>query len=468
MTSNAITLGAVGELTEIIGKEKGKNIVYYRRAPKIIESREVTIPQDRSQRYWLTLRTSPETIPGDYHGIISVKPEFGHSTEVPLLVRVLPLSLTDTDIQYGMMMTYGFYELDNEGWTEPQKNAIKRIGMMIYRDLREHGLTMVYPHSHFYFKTDAAGEPVLDSLKASLEAYKAMNFPGPFCWYLGHLLQTAKPFHPGSIINYDSQVAKKRLRYLLNAYENIAAEFGVSRTKLMVQLVDEPDQKDRITAGKELNRIARQMGFKTLVTRPWSGVDVVCTGIRTDEKTAIKLRQMAEHWWIYPNSALRTKNRAFTRYVFGFGAWCWGVDGVVPWTYQMSQGCNGNPFTVLDGPERMLAYPGVNGPITTPTWETVRDGINDYKYIYQLRKLISAEKQKGNPRASVIERQLQGLKQNLENEPTRNESEFGGWPPESFEKRRKLIVNWALELSSQKSEIDSSGDQETTARSSAL
>jgi len=468
LASNAVSLGVVNQLTEIVENESKKNFIYYRWAPKIIEPAEAIITEGSSQRYWLTLRAGPEAIPGDYHGVITVKPEFGHPTEVPFHVRVLPFRLTDTDMQYGMMMTYGFYELDNDGWTEPQKNSIKRIGMEIYRDFREHGLTMVYPHSHFYFKTNAVGEPPLESLKASLEAYKAENFPGPFCWYLGHLLQTAKPFHPGSIINYDSQVAKKRLRYLLNAYERIATEFNVPKSSLIVQLVDEPDQQDRIAAGKELNRIARQMGFKTLVTRPWPGVDVVCTGIRTNEETTIKLRQMAEQWWIYPNSALRTKNRAFTRYVFGFGAWHWGVDGVVPWTYQMSQGCNGNPFTVLDGPERMLAYPGVDGPITTPTWEAIRDGINDYKYIYRLRKLISAEKEKGNPRASVIERQLRELKQNLENESAQNESEFGDWTPESFEKNRKLIVNWALELSSQGSGIGSTGDQEAAARSPAL
>jgi hypothetical protein len=226
----------------------------------------------------------------------------------------------------------------------------------------------------------------------------------------------------------------------------MAKELGIPKEKLVVQLVDESDDRDRVAAGKELNSIAHQMGFKTLVTRKWPEVDIICTGPPDDEREAAKLRQTGKQWWIYPNDALTTKNRTYTRYVFGFGAWKWGVNGVVPWTFQMSQGCNGNPFTVLDGPEVMVAYPGVNGPIPTPTWESIRDGINDYKYIYLLKRLISDAKGRGNPKANLIESQLQQFKQNLGQAPGEEEDQFGDWSPESFAKRRKQIVEWALEL----------------------
>jgi hypothetical protein len=444
--ADSIRIGAVGQLTEIIGPESNTDTVYYRWAPKIIEAKEVTIPQGCTQRYWLTLRTGPDVIPGDYHGSLTIKPQLGHLTKIPIHVRVLPLQLADTDIQYGMMMTYAFYELDNNIWAEQEKALIRQRGFEIYKDFREHGMTMIYPHSYFYLKFDTNGQPVLQSLKASLEAYKRLEFPGPFCWYMGHLLQTAKPFHPGSIDNYDDGVAKTRLRKLLNLFEAMAKELGIPKEKLLLQLVDEPDDQDRISAGKELNSIARQMGFKTLITRKWPEVDVICTGIPRDEREAAKLKQIGKQWWIYSNSALISKNLGYTRYVFGFGAWRLGVDGVVPWTFQMSQGCNGNPFTVLDGPEVMVAYPGVKGPIPTPTWEAIREGINDYKYIYLLKRLISVAKGGGNAKANLIEQKLQQFKQDLGQAPGEEECEFGDWPPESFSKRRKQIVEWALEL----------------------
>lgn len=443
---DSISMGAVGQLTETTETKKDRNPVYYRWAPKIIETKDATIPQAHTQRYWLTVKAGPAAVPGYYHGTITIKPQFGRKTEIPIRVRVLPLRLTDTDIQYGMMMTYAFYELDNNVWNEQERSLIKQRGLEIYKDLREHGMTLIYPHSYFFLKFDNYGQPIIHSLKASLEAYKKLAFPGPFCWYLGHLLQTAKPFHPGSIINYDAQVSKKRLYELLSRFEMMAKELGIPKEKLIVQLVDEADDRDRVAAGKELNEMAHQMGFKTLVTRIWPEVDVICTGIPSDDKEANQIRQIGKQWWIYPNIALSSRNMTYVRYVFGFGAWKWGVDGVVPWTYQMSQGCNGNPFTVLDGPEVMVAYPGINGPIPTTTWEAIREGINDYKYIYLLKKWIASEKAKSNPKANLIESQLQQFKQNLSRAPGEEEHQFGDWLPESFSKSRKQVIEWALEL----------------------
>lgn len=453
-----VQVGAVNQLTEVIREGYKKNIVYYRYAPKIIEDKEVIVPQHRTQTYWLTLKTNSETKPGDYYGSISLKPQSGKQTEIPFHVTVLPLELSDTDKQYGMMMDYAFYEMDNEIWTEKEKNIIQKRGIEIYRDLRDHGMTIVYPHPHFYYKADKHGEPILNSLRASLESYKNLQFPGPFVWYLGHLLQTAKTKHPGSILNYDSEVAKRRLRTLLERFEIIAKELGIPKDKLIVQLVDEPDpdQKERTKAGKELHKVAMELYFKTLITRPWTDVDVICTGIPDNQKQAEQLRNMAKEWWIYPNNTLNSKNLAYTRYVFGFGAWRWGVDGVVPWTFQMSQGSNGNPFTVLDGSEIMVAYPGAYGPNPTPIWEAIRDGINDYKYIHLLEKLIIGEKAKGNPAAPRIEWQLLQLKQNLGKSPGRQEKNFGDWSPDLFDKRRKQIVEWAMELQKKQMEVGGS------------
>jgi hypothetical protein len=444
--TDPISIGTISQLTEIVETEKGGDITYYRWAPKIIESKEVTIPQGSTQGYWITLKAGADTTPGDYRGVITIRPQFGRQTQVPIHVKVLPLRLTDTDIQYGMMMTYAFYELDNDRWTQTEKALIKQQGIQIYRDLREHGMTVIYPHSHFFLKFDGNGQPILHSLKASLEYYKKLKFPGPFCWYLGHLLQTAKPSHPGSIDNYDAEVVERRLRQLLNLFEAMAKELGIPKEKLIVQLVDEPDDRERISAGKELNRIAREMGVKTLVTRDWPELDAICTGIPGNNKEAQRLKKTGKQWWIYPNDALDTKNMSYTRYVFGFGAWRWGVDGVVPWTFQMSQGCNGNPFTILDGPEVMVAYPGVKGPIPTPTWEAIRDGINDYKYIYLLKRLISDTKGRDDTKANLIEQKLQQFKQDLGRGPGEGENQFGDWPPDSFSKRRKQIIEWALEL----------------------
>ena len=86
----SMNIGAVGQLTEVTGNDDDRNIVYYQYAPKIIEYKEVTIPQYYTQTYWLTLKAESEAIPGDYRGSIKIMPQSGKHTDIPIHVKVLP------------------------------------------------------------------------------------------------------------------------------------------------------------------------------------------------------------------------------------------------------------------------------------------------------------------------------------------------------------------------------------------
>ncbi len=444
----ALVWGAVRDLTEVVREDTKNNTLEVRRAPRLIEPGSVTVGRDETRSFWLSLAIPVAASSGTYRGSITVRLRSGVPIDLPVRVEVLPFTLPEPDIRYGMMMDYAFYELDNGDWSAEEKRALRRRGEGVYRDFRDHGMTVAYPHSHFYYRTDDQGRPVLEGLKAALEAYRNQGFPGPFVWYVGHLLHTAKPKHPASILLYDEAVAVRRLKLLLADFEQLARRSGVPKERLLVQVVDEPDRQDvlRTKVGKKLNAIVRDMGFRTLITRPWPEVDVICTGDPDDAREAARLSKTDGEWWVYPNGALTGQNLSYTRYVFGFGAWRWGVKGVVPWTYQMSQGSNGNPFTVMDGPEIMVTYPGADGPISTPVWETIRDGINDYRYIHTLRNLISRAKSRGDKRGISIERQLEQLRISLGIGPIAGEGSYGDWPPERFDSVRGSIISLIGEL----------------------
>ncbi len=444
----SVKVSSAGLLTRVDEGGKPEGPIPYRLSPRILEPDPPLLKGGGTVSFWLTLRSTADTLPGEYTAALTVTPERGRRTEIPLRVTVLPLTLTDTDIQYGMMMDYAFYELDSGGWADRERKILARWGAGIYRDMREHGMTMVYPHSRFVYAPAEDGTPPLESLGEALVNYRKMGFPGPFCWYMGHLLHTAKTLHPGSILLYDEAVAERRLRSLLRRFQYMARESGVPRERLLVQLVDEPDGEDRarVAAAKRLHAVAREMGFRTLITRPWPEAAVMCTFPPESDAEASRLRSMGNEWWIYPNEALEGRNLCRTRYVFGFGAWRWGVKGVAPWTYQMSQGSNGNPFTVLDGPEIMVTYPGREGVLSTPVWEAVREGINDYRYIYRLERLIASARKRKGSRAGAIERRLLELKRAYPRAPGAEGFVYGDWPPDSFEKRRRDIIDWACKL----------------------
>jgi hypothetical protein len=61
-----------------------------------------------------------------------------------------------------------------------------------------------------------------------------------------------------------------------------------------------------------------------------------------DEDEAKRLKSLKKEWWIYPNNALNSKNLAYTRYVFGFGAWSPELfekkrKQIVEWAMQLQQ-----------------------------------------------------------------------------------------------------------------------------------
>lgn len=443
-----MTWGAVRDLTEVVGEEAKRAVLYVRRAPRLIEPGTATVGKGETRGFWLTLAIPADAVPGSYWGSIGVWSRSGELLALPVTVEVLPFTLPEPDIRYGMMMDYAFHELDNPRWGEEEKRALLKAGEEIYRDFRAHGMTVAYPHSYFIYRTDEGGRPMLGGLKAALDSYGTQGFSGPFVWYLGHLLNTAKQQHPGSILLYDEPVATRRLRTLLGEMDRLCRERGIAREKVLIQVVDEPDHRDQVRTGvgRTLHKIVREMGFRTLVTRPWPGMDVICTLEPDDDAEAERLRKAAGEWWIYPNGALTGRNLSYTRYVFGFGAWRWGVRGVVPWTYQMSQGSNGNPFTALDGPEIMVAYPGAAGPLPTPVWETIREGINDYRYVQTLRSLIEQAKSRGDGRGLRVEQELERLRESFGAGPSSAEGGYGAWPPGSFDEVRGRIIALMGEL----------------------
>ncbi len=90
-------------------------------------------------------------LPGEYATVITVTPERSRGRRFPFVLPFFRSQLADTDIQYGMMkgqclLRAGFGRLDGPGTKILAAGALRSTG-----DMREHGMTMVYPHSRFVY-----------------------------------------------------------------------------------------------------------------------------------------------------------------------------------------------------------------------------------------------------------------------------------------------------------------------------
>ena len=361
----------------------------YELRPRLLEAgNSVPLDAGQSQRFWLTIHAAKETAPGKYSGTIAITTGFG-KTEIPLSIEILPFALAQRpDKEYGFEMTYVFQEMTAQDLTPKQREKIYQNGLKYYRSFKEHGLTTIIPHSPFVFRRLPDGSPDLRDLEAALNAFIEVGFTGPFIYYCGHLVQSSKPGWAGSTLGYDSKYHPVLMKEIItHARQNFP---GINALDMYWmpgdEVQDNADGPDRIQIAGELLTSISEMNEKSAIS-VWEN-----TSLKTDITFGDPKPLKGEHWQ-YPNGQTTLVDDARSmRKAFGLNHIKTHYVGIAPWTFQTSENAAGDPYTDLDtSPARvevMVAYPGVDGPVATPEYEAMREGIDDGKYAYLLETRI--------------------------------------------------------------------------------
>jgi len=445
ISKNKIKVAYVEMVQETVGVPKGS----FENVPTLImPGNQVRVEKGKCQRFWLTLRIDDKVLPGVYKGKVTISPRNGLEASLPFEITVVPISLEDIpDIDYFMMMTYEFTELTMP-WSREEKEKIYKSACNILKDYKEHGITTLCFHSPFVLITKEDGTPNLEDIFAALRAAKDLGFKRPIVWYVGHLIQTSKPIHPGSIIGFDKEIHLSRLKYLAESVSKYAKECGCPDVIFLP--IDEPGdsyqdfQNKRHTITPLLLKTIKDAGAKNMLTtgdyKQFKPVDYVCSG-KKNKDDLDEAHKSGSVYWLY-NNDVTTKclNPAYARYIYGYYTWMNDVDGMSSWTFQNTQNARGLPKRA-DGPGRdiYLAYPDPNGPIATLKWEAIREGIDDHKLVYQLVKRIQKLKRKGI-KTSKYEDFLLEIKKK-EGAPGCQERDDDKWTPTFFEKSRDYLIS---------------------------
>ncbi len=68
----------------------------YELVPRLLARLDtVRVPVDYTTRFWVTLHVPPGTAPGEYRGVVRLRPEREPALELPLVLRVLPVTLEE-------------------------------------------------------------------------------------------------------------------------------------------------------------------------------------------------------------------------------------------------------------------------------------------------------------------------------------------------------------------------------------
>jgi hypothetical protein len=447
----SISIGTVETVSETRGAPEGRFI----NIPGMIKpaiGRTVEVSMGQCRRFWISLRIHNRAQPGIYQGHILVTPQFGQEQKIPLTVEVVPVSIEDVaDKDYFMLMTYEFTELTMP-WSAEKQKLIYRAAGNILKDYKNHGMTTLCIHSPFALSVKEDGTPALDDIFAALRSAKEHGFTRPLIWYMGHLLQTAKPKHPGNIAGFDENIVLPRLRYLVKTVIDYANAIGYPGVVFLP--VDEPDDSFQDIHEKRrkitplLLKTIHDAGGKTMITNrsfdQFQPVDYISSS-EMNEKELQKAHAKGSRYWMYNNRVAETcNNPAYARYIYGFYTWSSNIDGMSSWTFQNTQNAGGPPANMGEiGRDPYLAYPDPKGPLSTLVWEGIREGIDDHKILYQLIKRIRLLKNKGFD-TGKYESFLDGVRTRLR-EPGCTFDDRTGWQPVEFERTRDSFISLITE-----------------------
>ncbi len=449
ISKDNIKVAYVEMVQETIGLPGGK----FENLPTLIRpGNQVDIKAGKCQRFWLTIRINDHVLPGVYEGKITISPQRGLETSLPLEVTVMPISLEDIPgIDYFMMMTYEFTEL-TMSWTKEEKEKIYKSAYNILKNYKEHGMTTLCLHSPFVLITNQDGTPNLEDIFAALRAARDIGFKRPIIWYMGHLIQTSKPRHPGSIMGFDREIQLSRLKYLVDTVTKYAKDNGCPEVIFLP--IDEPGdsyqdfQNKRQAITPFLLKAIKDLGAQNMLTSGYSKqfkpVDYLCSGEMNKEDLKAA-HDSGSVYWLY-NNDVTTKclNPTYARYIYGYYTWMNNVDGMSSWTFQNTQNARGLPRQAdVHGSDIYLAYPDPKGPMATLKWEAIREGIDDHKLVYQLVKRVQKLKGKGI-NTSKYEEFLLGIRK-IEGTPGCQIGDDAKWNPIFFQKSRDHLISMILD-----------------------
>ena len=373
----------------------------YRVIPEMLEPcRAFDMAPFQLKQIWITLHVPAGAAAGIYHADLLLTTS-GLCIRKPVEITVYPFALARPE-----GINWGLYS-DSGRWGSYPDSQVRAELM----DFDAHGITnlMMYPLD-YSIVTLERGDLKIDSSK--FEKYMAMalqcGLRQPTVISVQSLRYTVRKLLPGK------QLEDAEFKSVYQAIAGHFVELAAKRRwgECVWHAVDEP----RMNNPKRMHESAVELGYLKEL-----GVDTFTTaGIVTDDLERVldvrcyppqhllvstemaarereATRKAGDRLWFYGSGCYTGQdgnviaNRRLTGYVF----WKSGATGEWSWTFMRAKASVYNDFDGAgrrEAKDACICYPSTNHAEPTPTlqWEGIREGIDDYAYLYTLRRAAGA------------------------------------------------------------------------------
>ncbi|MAE66498.1 MAG: hypothetical protein CMJ18_19695 [Phycisphaeraceae bacterium] len=452
----------------------------YYRAPDVLPRFERPQPLTAGENFraWMTVRVGPFAASGTYRGRVELRLDGQAATELPLVLRVLPIKLQkDPSIIYSTYYRYRDFfvrdapdDFSRRWWARKIENDMASMAAHGYasflnsidsKSVRKAGDTWIANFDTLQARLDLARRHGLDTEKPVV-----VQFTNPLRdLYEHHMDGKQIPSHikgiqmppPAFFEDVTGMVtafeAERRLRGLpeLLYYPideptrstPVSMDFMVALFKAIRKV---PDVRIYVTADPAEEAFAPMKPYADFWCNFWPSLS-------PDEVEVDRKRGVVQ--WLYPNHVSGGDNDhtpvAGARITYGFWLWRGGYRGLMPWTFEA---CSGDPENYLDTTLMDFGNHTDDDASVLPVtlYEGVREGIDDGRYVYTLQRWIDKARALGHgDAADRAESDLEAILDSVDlaavTKVLKERRVYDtGWPDDRFDRNRWMLAQHILRL----------------------
>jgi hypothetical protein len=412
------------DFVRAVGKAQGYNRFKNDLTPDAAATMQpITIEAGQARQFYLLVKLPADARPGVYTGVVSAKAADGTELGFALELEALPFDLEPTPFAYSAFCDSFLADPDTvrrQGFGG--KSQLKTFEQLEqdFISQAEHGFNTLHLRNGPVRKSSGAMDYIplkegeawdfTDFDRMLDAAVKAGLTRSPFVWISGPYTRTGPPERK------DMPQTQEEMEACINGFVPAVmahckekgyptpAFFGADEATSEALKGMKPGYEAVRKAGG-LVTIACYSDFLGILGPDLVLPILLCgvTGEDTEQIVrAVQARGMPV--WIYncPASNVYGAPSAMRRR-YGLAMWRNGENGECVWAFDdMNVGYAG--FATTDYPIYSLAFPTWSGkPIDTLTYEAMREGIYDTRYMATLEKALAAAKKSGKSPALVVE-----------------------------------------------------------------
>ena len=334
--------------------------------------RPLDLKKAESKQLWLTLDLSAPMSPGQYTGSILIRQGARRIGSVDIHLDILPCRLEEQVLKYGV---YYRARLKRDGDAVISSEWKTRSQMLSeFKNLASHGVRHLISYEPL---PSQGGDPYTVVTLAKSAGLDVSRF-------YTTAIATHNPGSPSHLAQYLQQATV--LRDLLKPLGvNALVVYGIDEASPELLAAQAQAWSKLRHAGTMVFAAGWRPGDATHVA---GTLDAFIVGERMTRSIVNVLHASGTEAYAYNRPQVGVENPHHYRLNYGLELWRSGADGAMLYAYQDGFGFVWNDLDSQQFRDHVFAYPTVDGVIDTVAWEGLREGIDDVRYLSQLKLFV--------------------------------------------------------------------------------